>query len=213
VFEREELLGLVALVRERGWVLISDEIHADLVFAPRRHVPLARLLPEIAEHIVTLYSPTKSFNFPGLRCGVVHFGSPALKATFARRVPDTLLGTPSVPGMEATLAAWNESQPWCDALLAYLQANRDHLVRRLQAEAPGLRLHCPEATYLAWIDCAAAVPPGQAPYDFFLRQARVGLGDGRAFGGDNAQRVRLNFATSRSILDDMIDRLVGALQP
>lgn len=213
VFDREELLGLVPLVRERGWVVISDEIHADLVFAPKRHQPLARLLPEIAEHIVTLYSPTKSFNFPGLRCGVAHFGSPSLKAAFARRVPETLLGTPSVPGMEATLAAWNDSQPWCDALLTYLQDNRDHLVQRLRTEAPGLRLHSPEATYLAWIDCAGALPSDEAPYEFFLRQARVGLGDGRVFGGDNAHRVRLNFATSRSILDDMIDRLVGALKP
>jgi cystathionine beta-lyase len=211
VFDAEALAALPDLAIRHDLVIVSDEIHADLVYAPHRHVPLAAMFPQIADRIVTLYSATKSFNIPGLRCAVMHFGSAALRARFEARIPPSLLGTPGIAGVEATLAAWEEGEPWCEALLRKLEGNRDHLVARLAAEAPGIAMHAPQATYLAWLDCSRlglSVPP----YEFFLERAAVGAGDGRNFGETGGNFIRLNFGTSRTILDRKIDRMVEAMR-
>ena len=211
VFEAADLAGLPDLVRKHDLVVVSDEIHADLVYAPRRHTPLALMFPEMADRIVTLYSATKSFNIPGLRCAVMHFGSAALRARFNARIARSLLGSPGICGIEATLAAWEDGQPWCDSLVRGLEGNRDHLVARLRAEAGAIGVYAPQATYLAWLDCSRlglSVPP----YEFFLERAGVGAGDGRNFGAPGDQFIRLNFATSRAILDEKIDRMVRAVR-
>jgi cystathionine beta-lyase len=211
VFDATDLAALPDLARRHDLVIVSDEIHADLVYAPRRHVPLALMFPELAERIVTLYSATKSFNIPGLRCAVMHFGSAELMARFNARIPPTLLGSPGVTGMEATLAAWEEAQPWCDHLLQVLEGHRDHLLARLHAELPGVVMHAPQATYLAWLDCSKLDLPAP-PFEFFLERAGVGGGDGRNFGMADSACLRLNFATSRAILDEKIDRMVRAVR-
>ncbi len=211
VFEASDFPGLPDLVQTHDLIVVSDEIHADLVYAPRHHTPLAKMFPEIADRIVTLYSATKSFNIPGLRCAVMHFGSAALRARFDARIPPSLLGSPGVAGIEATLAAWEEGEPWCEHLVTALADNREHLLARLRSEAPGIRMYAPQATYLAWLDCSRlglSVPP----YEFFLERAGVGAGDGRNFGAPGDEFVRLNFATSRAILDQKIDRMVRAVR-
>jgi cystathionine beta-lyase len=211
VFDKTDLAALSDLVRRHDLVVVSDEIHADLVYAPRRHRPLAALFPDIADRIITLYSATKSFNIPGLRCGVMHFGSHDLLARFDARIPRRLLGSPGIAGIEATLAAWEKGQPWCDALVHELERNRDHLLARLAAEAPAIRMYAPEATYLAWLDCSR-LGLSMPPYEFFLERAGVGAGDGRNFGPPGDNFIRLNFATSRAILDNKIDRIVEAVR-
>lgn len=209
-FAREELEPLVNLAVAHDMVIISDEIHADLVFDGRRHEPLAKMFPEVADRILTFYSATKSFNIPGLRCAVVHFGSKDLRKHFEEHVPPFVLGSPSVPGMIATVTAWDEAQPWCDELLAYLQENRDYLVERVAREIPGAALRMPEATYLAWLDLSAIDLPVSA-FDYLLERARVGCGDGRNFGPGYEQCVRLNFAASKAMLKETVDRIVTAL--
>jgi cysteine-S-conjugate beta-lyase len=211
VFEAEDLAALPALVRKHDLVVVSDEIHADLVFAPRHHTPLALMFPEIADRIITMYSATKSFNIPGMRCAVIHFGSDELRKRFDARIPRSLLGSPGIAGVEATLAAWEEGEPWCENLVAELERNRDHLVARLHAEAPGIGIYAPQATYLAWLDCSR-LPLSVPPYEFFLERAGVGGGDGRNFGAPGEKFLRLNFATSRAILDEKIDRMVRAVR-
>ena len=195
----------------RDLVVVSDEIHADIVYPGNTHIPLASLHPEIAARTITITSATKSFNIPALRCAVIHFGAPALKEGFQKRIPSRLLGSPGVTGVDATVAAWDEGQPWLDEILAQLRANRDWLVATLAAELPGVTMRVPEATYLAWLDCRAlelSCPAGQ----FFLDQARVGLNFGEAFGADYAGFVRLNFATPAAILREIVRRMVEAVR-
>src|SRR6185436_11207247 len=98
--------------------VVSDEIHADIVYPGNTHIPLASLHPEIAARTITITSATKSFNIPALRCAVMYFGTPALKERFFARVPSRLLGSPGVTGVDATIAAWDEGQPWLDEILA-----------------------------------------------------------------------------------------------
>lgn len=210
-YTRAELEAVASFVIRHDLVVVSDEIHADIVYPGSVHIPLSSLSPEIAARTITITSATKSFNIPALRCAVVHFGSPALKARFERAIPSRLLGSPGVTGIDATVAAWDEGQPWLDAVIGKLRANRDWLAATLAAELPGVTLRVPEATYLAWLDCRALelpVPAGQ----FFLDKARVGLNFGETFGPDYAGFARLNFATSAPILAEIVGRMIMAVR-
>jgi len=209
-FPKEELAGIVAHALAMNMVIVADEIHADLLYGGGRHVSFASMFPEAAERTITLYSATKSFNIPGLRTAVMHFGSDALLQKFQERIPPMLLGTPASPGIFATMAAWEACDEWQEGLISVLQANRDHMLKRLAAELPDLRMYVPEATYLAWADFSK-YPMNVAPYERILNSAQVAAGDGRNFGPDYDRFVRLNFATSRRILDEKIDRIVAAI--
>jgi cystathionine beta-lyase len=208
VFDRDELLRLGTIAVERDMVIVSDEIYADMTFDGRRHIPIGSLGPEIAERTVTLNSAGKSFNIPGLRCAVMHFGSAALQARFHAVLPPFLLGAPSVFGIMATLAAWDEGQPWLDAAVRKLQSARDHLAARLRAEMPAARFMLPEATSLAWIDFSA-LGLKESAYDHFMTR-NVGLSPGEKFDSSCRAFARLNFATSIPILDRIIDAMAGA---
>src|SRR3984893_14906096 len=150
-FSRDELLALGQFAIDHDLIVISDEIHSDLVFPGHQHIPFASLGPEIAARTVTLNSATKSFNIPGLRCALIAFGSEDLRNRFHKRIPAKLTGSGNTVGIDATVAAWNGCQPWLDAVMEHLLAARNRIKQVLAAEAPEIRFHAPEATYLAWL--------------------------------------------------------------
>ena len=211
VFERHELEALGRLAVDRDLVIVCDEIHADLVYSGHRHLPIASLAPEIAARTVTLASATKGFNIAGLRCGVMHFGSPALMARFQDAIPAGMLGHASGIGADATVAAWRHGQPWLDGVLRQLEVNRDR-VGAWAAGIDGLRHRPPEATYLAWLDWSAFDLPGACAQEFFLERARVGLSPGQDFDRGAGNCVRLNFATAPDILDRVLSRMSRSLE-
>ena len=194
---------------EHDLIVIADEIHSDLVYDGRKHIPFATLGAEIAARTVTITSATKSFNIPGLRCGVMHFGTPELRRRFARAIPSRLVGGCSGLGIDATVAAWTLSDDWLDAVVAHLTAARDRVIEVLRAELPQVRCHAPEGTYLAWLDFRELHLKMPA-FQFFHDHARVALSAGENFDPDCAQFARLNFATSMPILDRILERLVTA---
>jgi cystathionine beta-lyase len=210
-FSRAELEEVAAFAIRHDLIVVSDEIHADIVYPGRVHIPLASLGPDIAARTVTITSATKGFNIPALRCAALHFGAPALRERFFARLPARLLGSPCVAGVDATVAAWDLGQAWFDDILGRLQANRDWLARTVPQALPGVAMGLPEATYLAWLDCTAldlGMPAGQ----FFLDHARVGLNAGETFGEKYGAFTRLNFATSPAILEQILGRMSDALR-
>jgi cystathionine beta-lyase len=209
-FERCELEALAELVLAHDLVVVSDEIHADLVHGGRRHVVFASLAPEVEARTVTLSSASKAFNIPGLRCAVAAFGSDALRERFLG-LPRALRGGLGALGLAATAAAWREGGPWLDALLRHLEGHRDRVARYVAEHLPGVRHHPPEAGYLAWLDFRAlALVP--TPQRFFLERARVALSAGEAFGPPGTGFARLNFATPGPLLDEILERLARALR-
>lgn len=209
VFTRGELEALAEVVLEhRLWVL-SDELHADLVF-DGRHVPFASLSPELAQRTLTLYGPTKAFNLAGLKIAFMVSENPALlarvKAVAGYRMPGV-----NVLAQAATIAAYRQGDAWLDAVLAYLRANRDHVLARLRAEAPEVRMHAPEGTYLAWLDLRAA-GLGEDPCGALLERGRLALNPGPDYGPGGEGFARLNFATSRAVLDDALGRLAATVR-
>jgi cystathionine beta-lyase len=210
IFRRAELEGVAELALRHDLVVVSDEIHEDLVYPGAQHVPFASLAPEVAERTVTLTGASKAFNVAGLRCGIAIFGSEARHARF-NGLPRHARGGISMLGFEAIRMAWLHAQPWLDQVLPYLQQNRDHVARFVAEEMPGVRFHPPEGTYLAWLDFGA-LDLEPSPFDFFLSTAKVGLSHGPNFGAPGEGFVRLNFATSRAILGEALERMAKALR-
>jgi len=206
VFSRVELMGLAEVAERHELLVIADEIHAELVYEPHRHIPFASLGPEVEARTVTITSATKSFNLAGVRCAVAHIGPTWLRATLAGQ-PPRLFGEVSVFGVEATTAAWTKGDRWLDDVRDYLAGNRVLVANALERELPQVRHHLPEGTYLSWLDCRA-LDWGRDPAQVFRSRAGVELSSGPTFnpGGDGF--VRLNFATSRSVLGQLLGRMV-----
>lgn len=208
-FRRAELENLADLALRHELIVVSDEIHADIVFDGRVHIPFASLAPEVAARTVTLTAASKAFNIAGLRTAVCVVSDEAMRAR--------LLGLPphrwaaySTLGVRATLAAWtDQGENWLGACVQHLQSMRDMLARRLPEALPGVRYTPQEATYLAWLDCTQ-LGLGADPQRFFLERARVGLSSGLDFGAPGAGFLRINFATSVDILTQIVDRMQHA---
>jgi cystathionine beta-lyase len=209
VLERRELESIATTAAEHNLTIVSDEIHADLVYPGAKHVPMESVAAA-TERTVTLTSATKAFNIAGLRASIAHFGGPEIKERFARRVPERIIGAPGRMGIAATIAAWCESEGWLEETMLYLDRNRRRVAE--WAAGAGLEHYLPESTYLAWLDCRGLdLPTDVTPQQHFLEHAKVALSEGADFGEPGRGHVRLNFATSAEILEEMLSRLSGAL--
>ena len=211
VFRRDELQRMAEICVRRGLLICADEVHCELTFSRQQHVPIASLNAEIAARTITLMAPSKAFNLPGLKCAVAIIPNASLREQFVAARLD-LVRAVNVLGYTAALAAYRDGQPWLDALLRYLEANRDFVVESVRSKLPGVSAASPEATYLAWLDCREADLPDSDPYTFFLDKARVALNDGTTFGRGGAGFVRLNFACPRATLAEALDRMGHALE-
>jgi cystathionine beta-lyase len=208
VFAREELLAVASACLEQGALIISDEIHAELCFDGRRHIPTASLGPEIAQRTITLMSASKAYNIAGLKTCFAVIQDPVIRERF-NHARCGMVDSVSPLGLEATRAAYSQCGEWLEALVQYLQANRDHLLNAVQTRLPGVVMHAPQGTYLAWLDCSALGLDD--PQRFFLEQAKVGLSAGLEFGDDSQQFVRLNFGCPRALLEEGIQRMALSL--
>lgn len=205
VFSREELTRLAAICEKHDIVICSDEIHCDLVLdQDKRHIPTATLGPEVASRTITFMAPSKTYNLPGLGCSFAIISDTGLRRRFQAAMAG-IVPFVNALGYTAALAAYRDSREWHQHLLAYLRQNRD-LVEHAVEEMPGLAMRHVEATYLAWIDTAAA---GLDDPAIFFEQAGVGLSDGRDFGGPGF--LRLNFGCPRPILEQALLKMREAL--
>lgn len=204
---RPELEAIAKACLASGAIIVSDEIHCDVVYGGAKHVPIAALSPEVANRTITLMAASKTYNIAGLKTAYAIIPNAELRHRFAAASLGMSEGA-NVLGLVATEAALREGRIWKQELLSYLEANRDHMVGRLKREIPEIRIVAPEATYLAWLDCKA-LDLGDA-YRFFLDKAKVAFNPGPSFGGDD-QHVRLNFGCPRALLDEGLDRMVQAL--
>ncbi len=209
VFGRAELERMAEVCLRHNVVICSDEIHCDLLLDGHRHVPMASLSPEIANQTITLIAPSKTFNIAGLECSVAIAQNPELLKKL-KTSGKGLVGGVNVLGYTAALAAFRDGQAWLDELLRYLEANSDFLFQYVGKHLAGVTVCKPEGTYLAWLDCRQAGIPGN-PHEFFLKQARVAVNDGAAFGRGGEGFVRLNFGCPRSMLTEALDRMKDAL--
>ncbi|EIK96319.1 aminotransferase class i and ii [Pseudomonas sp. M47T1] len=210
VFERAELQAIADACVAHDTLLISDEIHAQILFDGRRHIPIASLNDEIAQRTITLMSATKAFNIAGMKNAFAVIKNPALRHRFnVARLG--MVDSVSTLGLVATEAAFNHGGEWLAEVVAYLQANRDYLASAVATRLPGVTMTCPQGTYLAWLDCSGLGL--NDPHAFFLKHAKVGLSPGTDFDDElGGQFLRLNFGCPRALLEEGIARMERALK-
>jgi len=206
ILEREELQRVAEICLQHQIVICSDEIHADLLLDEgKSHIPIATLSPEIEQQTITLVSPSKSFNLPGIGgFALAIIPNPEIRKAFERQIHG-LTVHPGALAYEAALAAYRDSEDWLRSLLVYLRANRDYLQARIAA-IPGLSMTPVEATFLAWINVADLGLDN--PLSYFLAHG-VALSDGSVMG--DPDYLRINFACTRATLKQLMDRIESAV--
>jgi cystathionine beta-lyase len=211
VWREEELAAVLDIARRHDLVVLSDEIHCDLVYpGGPRHRMLASL-PGAAERVVTAVAPSKTFNMPGLGLSALVVPDAGLRRAIASVFEGMHLpqcNPFSVAGFEA---GYRHGGPWLDELLAYLRDNRDWLVSRVNRDLPGLSACVPEGTYLVWLDCRGLALEDAALKRFFVQNAGVGLNPGASFGEPGRGFMRLNIGCPRRTLKTVLWRIEAAL--
>jgi cystathionine beta-lyase len=211
IHSRPELQQMAEVCIENDVLIVADEIHSELLLDGNKFCPIASLSPEIANRTITLVAASKAFNVPGLLCAFAIIPNEELRNRYAETVLKMGIHVAS-PGLAASHAAFSgQCDRWLKELRAYLTENRDFLIDYVTRHIPSMQVTVPDATYLAWLDCAD-LKLKSSPYEYFLEKARVALSDGGKFGKGSEQFVRLNFGTSRRILKQALDRMKKALE-
>ncbi len=208
VWRRDELHALLAVCEKHAITVVSDEIHADLIYSGFKHVPLAVLSDKVK--IVSAVAPSKTFNIPGLGLSALVVPEEQDRKAITRAF-DTLHVSASNPfSIAAFEAAYREGAPWLDALMDYLAGSRDMVREYLQQHLPQVSMVEPEGTYLLWLDCRAMGLSDKQLKEFFVQKAGVGLSPGVLFGEQGSGFMRMNIGAPRNVIMQALENIVSA---
>ena len=211
VWDPADLKKMAELCIENGTLLVSDEIHSDLIFHGKRHTPTAALSPEIAGSTITCVSATKTFNLAGLQASTTIFPNAEMKAAFDKFWGRMDIHRNNAFSSVAVEAAYREGEEWLEQLLPYISGNFDYVRDYCAKYIPRIHPNCPDATYLMWLDCRELGMNNEELRDFFIRKAGLGLNEGYTFGRSLSGYMRLNAACPRSILEQAMRQLRAAV--
>lgn len=209
VWTQEELRSVVDFAARHNLILVSDEIHHDIVYPGQKHIPMAVAAPDALERLVMMSASTKTFNIAGAHIGNVIIADETLRKAFATRVQAMGI-SPNAFGMQMATAAYSpEGAEWVDELIRYLDGNRKAFDAGI-ASIPGLRTMPLEATYLAWVDCSGTGMPQQELLQRVEKSARIATNYGHTFGKGGDNFLRFNLAMPRAMINEAIERLQTA---
>jgi cystathionine beta-lyase len=211
VWTKEELLKFASLCLKYNVLIISDEIHSDLVFKPNKHIPIASLSDEIAQNTITLMAPSKTFNIAALSCSFVIIPNKDYLIKYKKVVSDLFVDSNNPLNLAASEAAYTYGEPWLDALIEYLEDNINFLIEFLEEKIPAIKIRKPQGTYLLWLDCKALGMENDTLEKFFVEKAGVGLSNGSVFGEGSEGFFRINVACPRLILKEALEKIGNAL--
>lgn len=210
IFSRKELTRMAEICIKHNVIIVSDEIHSEILLDGKKFTPMAKLSREIEQHVITLIAPSKTFNVPGLFCGFAIIPNKELRDRYNTELNHLHLYVAST-GLHASKAAFSgKCDSWLTELKQYLTGNRDFLVDYVTRYMPNVRTTIPEATYLGWLDFTQTKIDG-SPFEFFKEKAKVAASEGKIFGKEGAGHIRINFGTSRALLKEGLSRMKQAM--
>ena len=207
VWTEEELRRMMELCLKHHVLVVSDEIHSDLIFHGKRHIPTASLSPEIAANVVTGISATKTFNLAGLQASTAVFPNAHMKAMFDKFWTDMDIHRNNAFSVTAMEVAFNEGEEWLEQLLPYISANFDFVVDYCEKHIPKIRTYAPDATYLMWLDCRKITESGRQFVKFIRKTSGLYVSGGNQYGRGGEGFLRVNVATSKLVVEDGMQRL------
>lgn len=208
VFDESELRRMAQICLDHNVTIVSDEIHAEILYSGEKHIPIASLSPQISAKSVTLIAPSKTFNIPGLSCSVAIIQDEKLRESYRTATMGFSSGV-SLLSQYGGLAAYKYGGNWLRQMNAYLEQNRDFVYETISAELPEVHQTKIQGTFLAWLDFSETKIAGN-PAAFFLEKAKVALNEGKTFGEQYDGFTRLNFGTNRARLNEALDRMISA---
>jgi len=211
VWTESELKRLGDICLERGVLVVSDEIHQDLVFKPGKHIPFAAISEQFGDNSITCTAPSKTFNLAGLQTSNIIISNKTLKEKFVAEGEKYAVTMSNSFGAIATEAAYNHGGQWLEEVLDYVEGNLHFITKYFKSNLPVLKVLPLEATYLAWIDCRELGLTSEELEKLFLSKAKVALNQGHVFGPGGEGFVRMNLACSRSIVEQAVQQMKEAI--
>lgn len=212
VWGKEEIYRLIKLLARYDVYLVSDEIHADIVFPPHKHIPVLGVSSKLDNRVIMLNSASKSFNVAGLNTAYALVPDLKLRTIFRRQLRSMNLHGVNLFGMIALEAAYREGEEWLDALLGYLLGNRRIIEETVKKELSGVRGFIPEGTYLYWLDFTPLGFDAEEIRKRLIDGAGVALNDGITFSERTGGYWRFNFGVPRTMLVEGLERIIRAFQ-
>jgi cystathionine beta-lyase len=211
VWSPDELNNLADICIKNNIVILSDEIHCDLVLPGFTHTPVASLSEKVAAITVTCIAPSKTFNLAGLSTSSVIISNPVLRKSFNRVVDNLHVGNGNIFGTTASIAAYSNGQQWLDALLDYIDKNIEFVEDYCRKMIPEIIPVPPEATYMIWLDCRKFGMTGKELQNFFVTRAGVGMNEGSTFGPGGEGFMRMNLAATHQTVKRAMEQIEKAV--
>ena len=205
----EELSSVGKICEKHGVIIISDDIHCDLVYKGYKHIPLASICDGCKEKIITCISPSKTFNLAGLKTAFLIIPNPKIREEFKNLF---LPKQPEIFGSIGAEIAYNTGDLWVDAMLDYVEDNQKFVVNRLQQEIPSIKCVKGEGTYLTWLDCRGLGMDNESLEKFMLDDVGLWVNQGYSFGLGGEGFVRMNIGCRRALIEEALIRLQRAAQ-
>ena len=211
VWTREELERMLDICFANGVLVVSDEIHSDLIFHGKKHIPTAMVSEEAKSRVISCISGTKTFNLAGLQASTTVFPNMELKQIFDHYWSAMDIHRNNAFSFVAMEAAFNEGEEWLEQVLEYISGNFDYIQDYCAKYIPEIKPSVPDATYLVWLDCRALGMDDETLKEFMIRKAKLGLNPGSSFTRSLTGFMRLNAACPRSVIKKAMEQLRDAV--
>ena len=202
-----ELRELGEICIENNILVISDEIHSDLVFEPSVHTVYSKLGKEFEENSIICTAPNKTFNIAGLKTANIIIPNPKLRNDFEVELEKLSIGGPTILGMIAQESAYKYGWDWYEEMMDYIEGNIDYVVDYIEKNIPKIKVKKPESTYLLWLDCSQLGMKSEELSNFFVEKCKVLFNAGEDFGEEYNSYLRMNIATRRDLLTKALDSM------
>ncbi len=207
VWTEEELFTLGDICDKNDIVILSDEIHSDIVYSGHKHIPIASISPDMAARTITFIAPSKTFNIAGLLNSAVIIPNEKLYNDYVNKMHAMGLHLGNLFGIEATEACYRHGEGWLEELIIYLEDNLSYLIDYFNKNIKNVKIIIPEGTYLVWLDFRATGYSADKVNKLLREKARIGLNDGRVFGPGGEGFERINIGCPRSMLKEGLERI------